>query len=221
MYAATGATSLLIDAPGFGSRKGPRIPTKNAPAAFAFCEQLVGDLQRALEYLSAQPGVDTGRLAFVGHSLGASIGGAFLKTVPEMKAAALMAGTGMLSHVWLTSAVADAAQLVEPFDGIRCLPQVRTSLLLQFAKHDEFISKTDADAQIAAAPDPRAVDWQDCDHAFDANALQTRYNWLSDQLDLDDNVSFKGNQTLPNSQIWRYKIAKFILRVTNRSSASK
>lgn len=215
-YAASGATSLLIDAPGFGLRKGMRVPARSdARAVRAYAEHFIGDLQRSIDFLCEQPTVDAARLGFVGHSLGATIAGAFLAREPRVKAAVLAGGTGALSRLWLTARDPEGARSLEYLDGVRCLPQANASLFLQFAERDGFISSADADAQIAAAREPKRVKWYACDHAFCDEALQDRAAWLAQQLGWPSAPQGTEEVSLPRSQLWRYRAIKRLLRVAS------
>jgi len=180
--ARAGAVALCIDAPGYGARKGPRAGAREPAQVRAYAEQLLGDLARAVDFSGEQPGVDATRLGYVGHSLGATIAGAFLARDPRIKAAVLMAGTGTLSRLWLQRRDSEGALSLEDLDSVRCLPKTRASLLFQFADRDAWISRADAEAQLTAARDPKQAKWYACDHALDAAALQDCAHFLARQL---------------------------------------
>src|SRR5262245_58751982 len=63
-YAHAGVTSLLMDAPGYGLRKGPRPGAKDPRVIEAYAARFVGDLVRAVAVLSGQH-VDPARLGSV------------------------------------------------------------------------------------------------------------------------------------------------------------
>jgi dienelactone hydrolase len=211
-YASAGATSLLIDAPGFGGRSGPRVGSRDARAVRAYAEQQLGELERALDFLCAQPGVDPARIGYVGHSLGATIAPAFLARAPRVRAAVLMAGTGTLSRLWLQGRNEEGSRSLEDLDGVRCLSRVSASLLLQFGERDEFITRADAEAQIAAAREPKRVCWYDADHALGAPALQDRGRWLAEQLQLAE-PALARVEPLPRAQVRVSRLVGFVLRI--------
>jgi dienelactone hydrolase len=211
--AAAGATSLLIDAPGFGARKGPRVGSKDARVVRVYAEQVLGDLTRALDFLCAQPGVDATRVGYVGHSLGATIAPAFLAREPRVRAAVLMAGTGALSRLWLRGHNPDGARSLEDLDGVRCLPRVRAELLFQFAERDAFIERADADAQVAAASEPTPALWYACGHELAARALEDRARWLAAQLGLSADPTTPAADWLPRKQVRVSRAVEAALRV--------
>lgn len=179
----------------------------------AYAEQFLGDLSRAVDFLCAQPGVDPARIGFVGHSLGATIAPAFLARDSRVRAAVLMAGTGTLSRLWLRSRDRGAARALEDLDGVRCLPRAATPLFLQFAERDEFITRADAEAQIAAAREPKQARWYRCDHALNGAAAGDRARWLGLQLGLTQEWWLPDVELLPLEQLWRYRALKPLLRV--------
>jgi dienelactone hydrolase len=214
-YAACGATSLLVDAPGFGLRKGPRVGAKDPRVVRAYAEQLLGDLARALDFLCAQHGVDAGRVGYVGHSLGATIAPAFLARDPRVRAAVLMAGTGALSRLWLRGRNEDGARSLEDLDGVHCLPRVRSALLLQLAERDAFITRADGDAQISAANEPKQALWYACGHELDARALQDRARWLAARLGLASYASIQNDDWLPREQVRVSRVVGAVLRAAS------
>ena len=90
-YGRTGATSLLIDAPEMGDRgKGfPRID--QADIAESYLKRCVVDVRRGIDLLLAR-GVSPNHLAYVGHSLGAAVGGPLAGVENRLTAFVLMAG---------------------------------------------------------------------------------------------------------------------------------
>jgi dienelactone hydrolase len=212
-YAHDGVTSLLIDAPGYGRRKGARVGSKDAAIVQAYTERIIGDLVCAVDSLATQPNVDPSRLGYVGHSLGASIAGAFLARERRMKAAVLMTPAGRISKLWLTGD--DPMRRLETFDNVVSLPDAPIPLLFQFAERDEWITRADADAQIAAAAGPTTVQWYRADHALDAAALGARAEWLATTLALPRVPVMPNEMMLPRSQVRAYRTIKPLMRVRN------
>lgn len=217
-HAGCGATSLLIDAPGFGARRGPRIPNADAGTVRAYAAQLVADLGAGVDLLCRQPGVERQRLGFVGHSLGAAIAGAFLAAEPRISAAVLVAGHPEPSRLWLAKPDAEASRSLEPIDALRTLAKAQALLLFQFAERDEFIPRAAAERFVAAAKEPRAVRWYACDHACQGAAvLRERAVWLGERLALEPaNDAALARVALPRAQVWKYRAIKPLLAIANR-----
>jgi len=217
--ARSGVVSLLVDAPGYGARKGPRPLFRAAGPARAYAEQAVADLRRGLARLLAE-GVDPARLGFVGHSLGASVGGLFAGAEPRLRAAVLMGGTGRISRLWLPRAGAAERQALEPLDAVAWIGRSRAACLFQYAERDEFIARADAEAYAAAAPEPKRVLWYATDHAFDAAARRDRAHFLCEQLGLGplDEPALAAVR-LPARERWGYRLIQPLLRFAPRPEA--
>jgi dienelactone hydrolase len=218
--AKSGVASLLVDAPGYGARKGPRPLFRAAGPARAYAEQAVADLRRGLARLAAEPGVDVARLGFVGHSLGASVGGVLAGSEPSLRAAVLMGGTGRISRLWLPRAGAAERQAVEPLDAVAWIGRTRAACLFQYGERDEFITRADAEAYAAAAPEPKRVLWYATDHAFDAAARRDRARFLGEQLGLGplDEAALAAVR-LPARERWGYRLIQPLLRFAPRPAA--
>jgi dienelactone hydrolase len=172
------------------------------------------DLVRALDYLSAQPGVDPTRLGYVGHSLGAAIAGAFLARDARVHAAVLMTPTGRISQFWVTDGDPNRAQL-EVFDGVANLPTTTVPMLFQFAEEDEWITRADAEAQVTAAAGPKTARWYDTDHALNGEALVERAAWLTTTLSFPSIPVVSTDNLLTNAQVRSYRVSKPFLHLRN------
>lgn len=177
-----GVASLLPDAPGYGARRGPR-PLFRAPGpARAYALQALRDLRRGLDVLTSQPDVDAARLGFVGHSLGASLGGQLAGADFRVRAAVLLGGTGRISRLWQPRASPAEVEALADLDGVAWIGRARAAFLFQYAERDEWITRADAERLVAAAPAPKQCTWYPTDHAFDAEARRERAAWLAAQL---------------------------------------
>jgi pimeloyl-ACP methyl ester carboxylesterase len=156
------------------------------------------DVRRGFDLLAGRPDVDADRLGYVGHSLGATIGGPLLATESRVRAWVMMAGFAAQTREWAAgSNPADVAfrtllpaaeqqrylAALAPIDGVRFLTHSRlVPVLLQFARRDEFIAPWDAALWVQATPGPTETIWYDTDHRFDADARKDRDAWLLRQL---------------------------------------
>jgi pimeloyl-ACP methyl ester carboxylesterase/dienelactone hydrolase len=156
--------------------------------------QTILDVRRGFDLLAGRPEVDPKRLAYVGHSLGATVGGTLVGVEKRPIAYVLMAGYSSLTNATATGHDQGALAFQEfltleqqkaymdalaPLDAVNYLGQSRPAkLFFQFAKNDEFITPLDAATSLAATPDPKDVKWYDTDHYFNTEARRDREEWL-------------------------------------------
>lgn len=198
--AGIGVASLLLDAAFRRAESAAwgRIPSAAADRSMYI--QTVVDIRRGLDLLLARPDVDPHRLAYVGHSYGATWGGPLAGVERRLKALVLMAGYPSLTEWHRTSEHPAAArfrarftpeafeaylQELAPLDGWHYIGQAApAALLLQFARHDEFVTQTQAEQYFAAASEPKEMRWYESDHFLNAQARVERAEWLAAQLGL-------------------------------------
>jgi len=194
--AKRGIVSLTVSAPFLrpenkGRRGGnPWDPEANRKEQV----QTVVDLRRGFDLLTARPEVDPARLAYVGHSLGATVGGTLAGVEKRPVAYVLMAGFPSLTHA-STHGQGQAALAFQellppdqqkayvaalgPIDALHYIGHAAPAkLLFQFAHRDEFITYRDAATYLQAASNPREVKWYDTDHFFNDQAKKDRGEWL-------------------------------------------
>jgi pimeloyl-ACP methyl ester carboxylesterase len=156
--------------------------------------QTIVDLRRGLDLLASRPEVDPSRLAYVGHSLGATVGGTLAGIDKRPVAFILMAGLPSLTHAnaegdnqvatafqtFLTPEQQDAhTKALAPLDAVHFIGRAAPAkLLFQFAHRDEFITYWDAALFVQAASAPKEVQWYDTDHFFNDEARKARGEWL-------------------------------------------
>lgn len=206
LLARAGAVSLLLDAPPMR----PAAFRVKQPDRFQSYVQLVVDCRRAVDVLESLPGgraisrgksstprsshplVDPRRIAYVGHSLGATWGGALAVSERRFKALVLMAGFSEFSvsakEFDIPPSQLEKAQpflkAIAPFDADRLLPHAApAAVLLQFARSDEFISHEDALRSSNATSEPKVVKWYEGGHDFaDPRALPDRAEFLRQHI---------------------------------------
>lgn len=193
--AGKGIVSLSIDAPF-------KRPENQSPGASPWDPvkerkeqiQTIVDLRRGLDLLAARPEVDPGRLAYVGHSLGATVGGTLAGIERRPVGYVLMAGFPSLTRSWthgrnrygaafqtlLTPEQQEAyVKTLAPVDAVHYVGRAAPAkLLFQFAHRDEFISYFDAAAYLQAGSEPKEAQWYDTDHFFNEEARKRRDEWL-------------------------------------------
>ncbi|HET9212498.1 MAG TPA: alpha/beta fold hydrolase [Thermoanaerobaculia bacterium] len=198
-----GFVSLTIDAPFLrpenqGKRAGnPWNPEVSRREQI----QTVQDLRRGFDLLVSRPEVDPLRLAYVGHSLGATVGGILAGVEKRPVAFVLMAGYPLLTHAMghghdqgaiafqeLATAEQQSAYIkaMEPLDALYYVANAAPAkLLFQLAKRDEFITPWDAAAYVQVAKEPKEVLWYDTGHSFNEAARRDRDEWLVKALSGD------------------------------------
>jgi dienelactone hydrolase len=198
LLARAGAESLLIEGvfnrPG-GAPDDPRHPDKSKPGYI----QLVTDIRRGVDLLQSRPEVDGKRIAYVGHSYGATWGGALAGVEPRIRAHVLMVGLpqfGDLSDnklAWegLTrgrspeqiQAHIRAFAPLEPKNFVGLAPPA--TVMFQFAREDRYVTPGLARIYWEAAREPKLQQWYDTSHELtDPRALVDRDRFLEKQLSL-------------------------------------
>jgi dienelactone hydrolase len=195
-YARSGAVSLLVDFP--WARPGPwrkRFKeTEDPESDHALVVQAVLDLRRGLDLLVAHRDVDPKRLAYVGHSFGAQCGAILSAVDPRLRGVVLMAGIPDQEAIYRDGSDPAAVELraivpKEKMDSyllscrrtapVRYVRNAAVPLLFQFAQYDRFLDRAAMDRYVAAAPEPRDVQWYVTGHELnDPEALQYRTDWL-------------------------------------------
>lgn len=183
-----GVTSLLIDTPWSVPEY---FKTRTRAADYARSVQQVRDLRRALDVLTAQPGLDPARLAFVGHDFGAMYGTLAAAHDPRVTHFVFMAGTASFSDWFLYGQPRLEGEPrqrfvdeLAPLDPSRFLPRLRGPLLMQFADKDEHVPAAQREVLVAAAPKGADVRVYQAGHELNEAATRDRIAWLQKQLRL-------------------------------------
>lgn len=179
--AGAGVTSLLIDTPW-------SVPeyfrTRTRAEDYTRSVQQVRDLRRALDVLAAQPGIDSKRIAYVGHDFGAMYGTLAAVVDARVTHFVFMAGTASFSDWFLYGPKLEGearekfiAELA-PLDPVKWLPELRGPLLLQFADNDEHVSTARREQLVAAAPTGAESRVYKAGHELNEQATRDRLAWL-------------------------------------------
>ncbi len=181
LLARAGAVSMLVDAPLM--RPEPHRGQTD-PQAYI---QMVVDCRRAADALVARPDVDPRRIAYVGHSLGATWGAALGASDRRFRALVLMAGFSALSEDGRAGMSEEQQKQLEPFfravapfDGARLIGAVApAAVLFQYARNDRIVSRETGIKYEQAAKEPKALKWYDGGHELnDPQALADRAAFL-------------------------------------------
>jgi dienelactone hydrolase len=201
--APTGAVCLLIEAP---FARGTHAHRPAGPFTFTAQDrdeqvQLIIDLRRAVDILSARPDVDVQRLAYIGWSYGAAIGGLLAAVEQRINAYVLAVGSGgVVAHFTGTGAGSAAFRslsperqqawqvVMEPLEPLHYIEQARpAALLFQAALHDQAVPIAEARAFQQAGSEPKRIIWYDAGHRLNAAAIRDQIAWLEQHVGIDAN----------------------------------
>lgn len=198
--ARLGAVAMAIDAP-FARpphRDRPQGPVTFTPRDAREQIQLIVDLQRAVDLLAAREDVDPRRLAYVGISYGAAMGGLLAGVERRIRIFALAVGDGgLVTHfggpddeggplfqlpphrreAWVA-----AMEPIEPLYYVGHAAPAR--LLFQSGTFDELVPPADAVSYHEAGSEPKEIRWYDSGHQLPQEASCDRLEWLDRHLDL-------------------------------------
>jgi dienelactone hydrolase len=200
--ARSGAVAILIDAP-FNRPQQGRV--RSDPLTFTPKDrdeqiQLIVDLRRAVDLLVARPDVDRARLAYVGVSYGAAMGGLLAGVEDRLKAYVLAVGDGgLVSHVTgpddanrpeVQSFPAEQReqwlQAMRPIEPINFVGQAApAALLFQAGTKDELIPRQDTLRYYQAASQPKELRWYDAGQFLNCAASNDMMAWLARHIRID------------------------------------
>jgi dienelactone hydrolase len=194
--AKSGVVSLLIDGPiarpGHVESKEPL----NEQQVTDLIQQIT-DMERAADLLLARKDVDAMRLAYVGHSYDATVGGFLSGLDKRFKAFVLMAG-GLSDEVDIKSKEYQEYRQkigVSKFDAFqakyawldpgkfvsRAAP---ATVFLQYAMKEDFLTPERVKEYAANVSEPKKFKLYDAPHALNAEARRDRLAFLAEQLQL-------------------------------------
>ncbi len=175
LLAQHGVVCLVIDGP-LSSVRSSRLDPFNVRAVREAYIRTVIDLRRGVDALESLPQVDPERMAYVGHSYGATWGGVLAGLETRLRAYVLMAGYAQVSEN-------DTPEVPE-LDAIHYLGHAApAAYLFQFAEDDVYIDREEAQLYFDTANEPKTMLWYDTDHLTLQHVGQAdRLSWLGEQL---------------------------------------
>ncbi len=201
VLARAGAVSLLIDAPlvrpGFVPEKDElRGQAQGTEAA----RQQVIDFRRGIDLLVARADVDPKRMAYVGHSFDAHVGGILTGVEKRIKSFVLMAG-GFSDEEYLFDPDNPAMLEVRKRIGDETLRaflrkyaygdaayfvghSAPAAVFLQFGRQDKPLPEKWARRFYELFAEPKKLGLYDAGHALDKAARLERARWLAERLSL-------------------------------------
>ncbi len=200
VLARAGAVSLILDAPGDAPGKWKPAMEQSAAEFRDYDAEIAICYRRAIDYLQSLKSIDPARIAFVGHSYGAIMGGALVAVDKRVKTFVLLGGvaryTRHISEAQLDYWTAwrkrfTPAQLTEALQLIRSIDPDQYvgspghgPILFQCGNFDDVNIEACPD-YYAAASAPKEIRWYDTDHSFvDVEAMFDRMQWLERDLRL-------------------------------------
>jgi dienelactone hydrolase len=185
--AGRGVVSLLVDAMWAQPKwYGQRVPEEDYDRSV----QQVIELRRALDLLLAQPGVDSQRVAYVGHDFGAMYGMIAGGLDRRAKTYVFMAGVPHFID-WALFArqpkdLAAYRRQIAPLDPVNFVPALApATVFFQFANKDEYVSATQATEAYAAAGVRKQMTTYAAGHDLHtAEVAADRVAWLAQELGL-------------------------------------
>jgi dienelactone hydrolase len=196
VLAPAGVVSLLTTGP--GARPG-HVNDKNPISEQQVTDliQAIVDMRRGADLLLARKDVDPHRLAYVGHSYDAEVGGFLSGIDKRFKAFVLMAGPLSDEVDEQSAEYKQFRQQVGPekFDAFVAKYQwldpgkfvsraAPATVFLQYASQEDFLTPARAKQYAAIVGEPKQFKIYEAPHALNAEARRDRIVFLTDQLAL-------------------------------------
>ena len=199
LLARAGAAALLIDAPqvrpGFVEDQDPTSPQ----SAYAAQQQVI-DFRRGLDLLLARPDIDPRRIAYVGHSFDAHVGGILAGVERRIQSFVLMAGS-FASEEYVMDPLNQEMVKMRKQIGEEKISAYLTKyswddpvhyighsapafVFLQFGSKDEPIPEKLARHYYHLFGSPKKIALYDAGHSLNAAARTDRVRWLVERLGL-------------------------------------
>lgn len=151
--------------------------------------QEVVNIRHAMDLLLAQPNVDPGRFACVGHDFGGMYGVLAGSIDRRPTHYVVMAATPRFPDWYLYSPKMEGEPrdaFIRQFaalDPITHIPNLSPApILFQFGTEDPHVSRGRAEEFSGAAQEPKATKWYESGHALNEEAADDRGNWLQEKL---------------------------------------
>ena len=199
LLARSGAASLLIDTPqvrpGFVEDQDPLSPQ----SVFAGQQQVM-DFRRGLDLLLARPDIDPKRIAYVGHSFDAHVGGILSGVEKRIQSFVLMAGSFAAEEYVLDPENQDMLAMRKQIgdekikaylakyswnDPVHYVGHSAPAFVfLQFGNNDKPIPEKLARHYYHLFGSPKKIAFYDAGHSLNSAARSDRVQWLVERLGL-------------------------------------
>jgi dienelactone hydrolase len=196
LLAKSGVVSMLVEAPfareGYQEDETP-LSQKEANSFY----RSIMEFRRCIDMLVRRYPVDASRVAFVGHSFSAGVGGVLAGVDKRIKAYVLMAGVLTMSDYLMSNEpemvkwreevgperLKQYLQKNAHLDPVHYLPHIApAALFLQNARNDGGAGEKWARRALQIASEPKTLKIYESDHALNAEARRDRIEFLRAQL---------------------------------------
>jgi hypothetical protein len=198
-YANLGAVVLLIDAPFARPENAGREPVTLTDRDREEQIQLIVDLRRAVDLLVTRPDVDPDRLAYIGISYGAAMGGLLAGVEDRLQAYVLQVGDGgLVEHLagpgdqdgQLSQLSPDEQEhwIAEmwPIEPIHYVGHAApAALLYQNGTQDGMVPPSDAVRYQKAGSEPKTIIWYESGHLLPPDSMLDQARWLRQHMALE------------------------------------
>jgi len=187
--AARGAVCLTVET----MWSDPDYFTKRAQADdMELSIEEVMNLRRFMDLLAAQPGVDPGRFALVGHDFGGMYGLLAGRSDGRPTHYVVMAATPRFPDWFLYAPPMEGEareafiESFKPLDPITVAPELAPApLLFQFGTDDPHVPRERAEEFFEAARPPKEAHFYEAGHHLNEAAGRDRLDWLKNRLGLE------------------------------------
>lgn len=175
----SGIASLSIDLPLHGDREAPvqEQAMRNPLQLLRQWRQALAETTQSLRLLGDVPGVDRGRLALLGYSMGAYLAVLAAAAEPAARAVVLAAGGDLPERTPLSRLI---RRVADPLAAVRQLHG--RPLLMLHGRQDRTVLPEQAERLFAAAGQPKTLRWWNCGHVLPAAAISDAARWLTSAL---------------------------------------
>jgi dienelactone hydrolase len=198
-YAEAGAVVITIDAPFARPENAGRHTVGFTDKDRDEQIQLIVDLRRAVDLLAGRPDVDPGRLAYLGVSYGAAMGGLLAGVEDRLQAYVLRVGDGgLVTHftgsedqgLGLYVLPEDVRQrwleAMWPIEPIHYVAHADPAALLFLnGTEDELVPPADALRFQEAGSEPKTVRWYEAGHGLPREAIDDEIAWLAELIGIE------------------------------------
>jgi dienelactone hydrolase len=193
-----GVVSLLIESPMNRKDRREFPPEQRGAASLFYSRQMVVDIRRGLDLLVHMSDVDTGRIAVVGHSFGATAA-AITAGVDARPSAYVIMAVALDQEHFLRHSTAPAIsglrasvpkadfeeymRMAAPQNAAHYIAHAApAAVLLQYAEADEYATVEDAQRSLAVASEPKELKMYPGGHELTPEARKDRVAWLLKQF---------------------------------------